>query len=118
MNVQRGDVVIVEFPFASGMESKRRPCVVIQNDRNNARLHNVIVAQMTTRLHPSTEPTRLLIDLQTPDGQLSGISKTSMVSCENFVTVEKKLILQRTGVLPPNLVEALNKCLKASLALD
>ena len=117
MNVQRGDVVVVEFPYASGMESKRRPCVVIQNDRNNARLHNVIVAQMTTRLHPSNEPTRLLIDIQTPDGKLTGISKTSVVSCENLVTVEKKLILERTGFLSPTLVEALDMCLKASLDL-
>jgi len=117
MNVKRGDVVIVEFPFASGMESKRRPCVVIQNDRNNARLNNVIVAQMTTRLHPANEPTRLLIDLQTPDGKLTGISRTSVVSCENLVTVEKSLIREKTGFLSLSLVEALNKCLKASLDL-
>ena len=92
MNVKRGDVVIVEFPLASGMESKRYPCVVIQNDRNNARLHNIIVAQMTTRLHPPNESTRLLIDIQTPDGKKTGISGTSVVSCEDLVTVKKTLI--------------------------
>ncbi len=38
MNVQRGDVVLVDYPYASGTGAKVRPVVVIQNDHDNQRL--------------------------------------------------------------------------------
>jgi mRNA-degrading endonuclease toxin of MazEF toxin-antitoxin module len=46
MKSQRGDVVLVSYPFASGGGSKVRPALVIQCDRNNGRLDNTIVAQI------------------------------------------------------------------------
>ncbi len=44
MSVHRGDVVIVRFPFSSGVGAKVRPPLVVQGDRSNARLTNVILA--------------------------------------------------------------------------
>ena len=35
MNVQRGDVVLVDYPYATGSGTKVRPVLVIQNDRDN-----------------------------------------------------------------------------------
>ncbi len=35
MNVQRGDVVLVDYPYAAGGGAKVRPVLVIQNDRDN-----------------------------------------------------------------------------------
>ena len=32
MNVQRSDVVLVDFPYPSGVGSKVRPALVIQNN--------------------------------------------------------------------------------------
>jgi len=34
----RGDVVIVEFPYADGQRGKNRPSLIVQNDRDNRRL--------------------------------------------------------------------------------
>jgi mRNA-degrading endonuclease toxin of MazEF toxin-antitoxin module len=48
MNVRRSDVVLVLYPFASGRGGSRRPALIVQNDPDNARLHNTIVAQITT----------------------------------------------------------------------
>lgn len=45
MNVQRGEVVLVDYPYASGTGAKVRPALVIQNDRDNQRLLNTIVIQ-------------------------------------------------------------------------
>ncbi len=33
--IRRGDVVIVDFPFMDTGQSKVRPAVVVQNDRDN-----------------------------------------------------------------------------------
>ena len=95
MNVQRGDVVLVDFPFARGGGSKVRPALVIQNDRDNVRLVNTIVAQITGTTHRALETTQVLIDLNTPEGQQSGLRFDSVVNCVNLVTLDKTLILRR-----------------------
>jgi hypothetical protein len=66
MNVQRGDVVLVDYPYAAGSGTKVRPVLVIQNDRDNQRLLNTIVAQITSVTRRALEPTQLLIDIATP----------------------------------------------------
>jgi mRNA interferase MazF len=48
MNVQRGDVVLVDYLYAGGDGHKVRPVLVMQNDRDNQRLRNTIVAQITS----------------------------------------------------------------------
>ena len=66
----RGDVVLVDYPFSSGSGFKRRPALVVQNDRDNGRLATTIVAMITS--HPARvyEATQLLIDSSTPEGRL------------------------------------------------
>jgi len=53
MNVRRSNVALVEFPYPAGVGSKVRPALVIQNNKDNNRLLNTIVAQITA---PPTEP--------------------------------------------------------------
>ena len=48
MNVNRADVVILNAPFIIRPGSKLRPMLVIQNDNNNARMANTILAMITT----------------------------------------------------------------------
>lgn len=118
MSVARGDVVILDFPQAPGQPSKRRPAVVVQSDRNNGRLANSIFAMVTsnTRL-AATEPAQVLIDATTPDGQRTGLSRTSAVKCENLYTLPQASVLRIIGQLSPTLLRQVDDALKASLAL-
>ena len=50
-----------------------RPALVIQNNRDNSRLLNTIVVQITSVTRRALEPTQLLIELDTPAGQQSGL---------------------------------------------
>src|SRR5262249_56389686 len=104
MNVRRGDVVLVDYPYAAGGGTKRRPVLVIQNDRDNQRLLNTIVAQITSTTRRSQEPTQLLIEVTTPDGQQSGLRLDSVVNCVNLATVAKDRIVRRLGCLSPALM--------------
>jgi mRNA interferase MazF len=117
MTLQRGDVVLVRFPFSSGTGSKVRPALVIQNDRSNQWLSNVILAAVTTTTHRSGEPTQLLIDLGSPEARQTGLLKDSVITCENLATVDRGLVLRKIGTLPAATMQRLNDCLKASLAL-
>lgn len=97
MNVQRGDVVLVDYPYASGTGAKVRPALVIQNDRDNQRLLNTIVVQITSVTRRSLEPTQLLIELATPAGQQSRLRQDSVVNCVNLLTLDKDKILRKLG---------------------
>ena len=46
MRVNRGDAVLVDYPFTTG-GAKVRPALVVQNDRDNGRMANTIVAHIS-----------------------------------------------------------------------
>ncbi len=117
MNVQRGDVVLVDFPYAVGAGSKVRPALVIQNDRDNMRLVNTIVAQITGTTHRALEATQVLLDLSTAEVQQSGLRFDSVVNCVNLVTLDKTKILRHLGNLPDVLMQKVNDALKTALEL-
>src|SRR5947209_8409266 len=73
------------FPFSDGRGSKIRPALVVQDDRNNTRLRNTIVAMISgnTRL-AGKEPTQFPIDPVTPDGETSGLLGPSAVVREHL----------------------------------
>jgi mRNA interferase MazF len=113
MQVKRGDVVIVNF---SG--SKPRPAVVIQNDKNNTRLVNTILVQVSSNtMLAGKEPTQVLVDVTTPDGQQSGLKHTSAVKCENIATQRLSDVHRVIGKLPNQLMRQVDSAIKASLDL-
>ena len=117
MKVSRGDVVLVDFPFASGRGQKLRPAVVVQNDANNRRLATTILAPITSNTRFQNEPTQIAVDPGTPDGSSTGLLKASAIKCENLATVETRLVRRKIGILPSILLGQLETALKASLAI-
>jgi mRNA interferase MazF len=117
MTVQRGDIVLLKAPFASRTGAKTRPMLVVQNDHNNARMANTILVFITTNTRRSSEPTQVLIDISTPLGLQSGLKQTSVVSCENILTVVQNDILRTIGHLPDALMRQVDAALKVALDL-
>ncbi len=118
MSVGRGDVVLVDYPYSDRTGTKVRPALVVQADFNHQRLDDTIIASITSRLHGGAlEPTQFLIDITTVDGRQSGLRLTSVVKCENLLTVDQRFILRILGQLPARLMPAIDACLKAALDL-
>src|SRR5262245_7789742 len=117
MSPVRGEVVLVRWPFSSGVGSKVRPALVVQNDADNARLTNTIVAMITSVISRANEPTQVFVDVSTPDGQQTRLKWDSVVNCVNLFTIESAKILQAIGVLPSALMTQVDSALKAALAL-
>ena len=116
--MNRGDVVIVRFPYAGGMGSKVRAALVVQCDRLNHKLHNTLLAMISgnTRLVGS-ETTQFLIDPATSEGASSGLSYASAGKCENLATIPQADIIKTIGHLSDTLKQKLNNCLKSVLEL-
>lgn len=118
MNVRRGDVILVDYPFSDRTGSKVRPCLVVQADRNNRRLDDTIVVTITSRVQfAHTEPTQFLIEKDSPIGREAGLLFTSAVQCENLLTVDCKQIRRKIGNLRDEIMQHVNTCLKAALDL-
>jgi mRNA interferase MazF len=114
--VSRGQIVVVDFAVA-GMPQKVRPVLVIQSDAYNQKMANTVVAMITTNLSRATEPTHLLIDVTTPEGQQAGLLHTSVVNCTTLTTVRQDEVLRVLGALPAALMQQIDQCLKVALAL-
>ena len=118
MNLRRGDIVLADLPYSDRSGSKRRPALVVQCDRNNQRLDDVILALITSvTQRADAEPTQLLIDITTTEGRQSGLLHVSTVKCEHLITLHGNLIGRVLGHLPSDAMEEINGCLKESLGL-
>jgi mRNA interferase MazF len=118
MNVKRGDVVLADLPYSDRTGSKKRPALVVQCDRNNQRLDDVILALITSiTTRAATEPTQLLIEVNTIPGQASGLLFDSAVKCEHLITLHRRFIGRVLGHLPDESIEKIDLCLKESLDL-
>jgi mRNA interferase MazF len=115
--MNRGDIVIVPFPFQDKRGEKIRPAVVVQSDAENHRLANTILAMITGNLSDLGQRTTLLVDPATAGGAGSGLSGPSLVKCCNLVTVRKTRVLQIIGHLSSVLTQQLDESLKAALEL-
>ena len=115
--MKRGDVILIRVPHASGVRGKKRPAVVVQSDVYLARTNSVIVAEITKNLTLASDPACLMIDVTTAEGQATGISITSVISCLLLYTITTDTIAQSLGSLSTPMVHQLDACLKAALAL-
>jgi mRNA interferase MazF len=115
--MNRGDIVIVPFPFQDRPGEKIRPAVVVQSDAENGRLANTVLAMITGNLDDAGQPTTVLVDPGTPDGIGSGLNGPSMVKCFNLATVRQRHVLHVIGHLSDALMQEVNQALKAALEL-
>jgi mRNA interferase MazF len=115
--IRRGDVVVLDFPFPDTGQSKIRPALVVQNDRDNQKLRKTIIAMITSNLRRKGDPSHLFVDPNIPEGASSGLSFPSLVSCNNLFTIAQNSIQQVIGHLSDKLKQQLADCLKEALEL-
>ena len=114
--MQRGDIVLVDFPYSDHTGSKMRPALVVQSDVWNQRLNTTMLAGITSNLHRRVgDPTQYFIDLETTDGQQSGLHFNSAVRCDKLITSNQSRIQGIIGRLSETSMAEIDACLKAAL---
>ena len=118
MKVQRGDIVLVDFPYSNHTGSKIRPALVVQSDVWNQRLDDTILALITSSPQRRTgASTQYFIDISTFEGRQARLRFDSIVQCENLVTHDQRLILRIIGKLPDSAMQQVDACLKAAFGI-
>jgi len=112
---KRGDVVLVLFPHSNLKTAKVRPALVVQADNLQTSLSQLIVAMITSRMFRADHPSRVTIQLSTPEGQRSGLLTNSVVMTDNLVTVIESEIDRVIGTLS---MEKVDMALRHTLGLE
>jgi mRNA interferase MazF len=108
----RGDVVLVQFPFASAAASKQRPAVVISSLEYHRSGPDVLIASITSNLtaYPHAG------DHAIADWQAAGLMLPSLAQAK-IATVERGMVRRRLGRLNPEDWEAVQSGLRLALGL-
>ena len=115
MQIQRGDIVVVDFDPVVGHElAKQRPAVIVQNDVGNRAAPTTIVAAVT-QYTPGKATFPFCVEI--PQGA-GGLTKHSVVNCAHIRSIDKVRIRKRLGALPGKIVAEMDDALKVSLALS
>lgn len=114
----RGDVVLIEIPFAERTGSKLRPALIVQNNIGNRASANLIVAAISSQLPAQALPVQYVVPENTPVAQAAGLPRASVVDCGNIATISKRLVRRKLSVFPPEAMSKIDVCLHVSLALD
>ena len=119
MNVRRGEIVIVDYPYSDQTGRKVRPALVVQADRWNERLDNTILASITSsRNQISEDSTQYFIHITTTDGQRTGLRLNSIVQCKNLITYDQSRIRSVIGSLSDTAMREIDACLKDALGIQ
>lgn len=119
MSYNRGDIVILPFPFVStsGIEQKARPALVISNHSIKRRFNDLILIGITSQRIDNIIETEFLIEENTTEFKQSGLIKTSVIRCEYIMTVPGEIIVRKLGSLQQQTMNKIDNIIKLSIGL-
>lgn len=110
-SVRRGEVYIADLLHLGGRLWKHRPVVVVQNDVGNRVGSETIVLAIrssTERKYP------IHVDVGRGAG---GLDHDSRVDAGQVLTLLKDQLGRRIGMIPPDIMKAVDEALRVSLGL-
>ena len=112
--MNRGDVVIVDWPYSDLTGSKMWPAVVVQADFLNGLVDDTVYVKVQSQRYgiPGTE-----VALDPADETLSGLTHLCYASCKDLLTREQALAHHTLGVLSAAAMRQIEACLKTVLEM-
>ncbi|MFQ5614754.1 MAG: type II toxin-antitoxin system PemK/MazF family toxin [Anaerolineae bacterium] len=111
MAYARGDIVLVPFPFTDLSATKVRPALVVSDSDYERATGNLIVAQITGRMHST--PT----DYAITGWQDANLLKPSIVRAK-LATLSPSLVRHNPGKLAASDMVEVDKRLRLAMALS
>lgn len=112
MAFQRGDVVLIPFPFTDLTTTKTRPAVVISSAVYQHSRPDLLLAYVSSQISKATAP----IDYILADWQAAGLLKPSFVR-PKIAAIEPKLIVHQVGRLLGHDLDEVDRRLRNAMAL-
>jgi mRNA interferase MazF len=112
--VYRGEIWWASLPDPVGSEpGYRHPVLIIQDDTfTQSRISTVIVVAITSNLQLAEAPGNVLLSCNA-----TGLPKGSVANVSQVLTIDKKFLTERIGMLPDHLQEEVDEGLRTILYL-
>ena len=113
--MQRGDIVLMNFPFTDFSSDKRRPEVVVSGKLSNK--NDVIIAFISSSIPIKPEATDYQLSIDHKDFLMTGLKKTSIIKLDKLATINVSIVLGNIGKLSDHIMAEIDPRLKLALAL-
>ncbi len=87
----KGDIIVIDFPFSSFKELKRRPVLILKIPKGE----DVIVSQITGSSYEKSAE----IEIENKDFRQGSLKRESFVRIDKIASIEKSLIKYKIGSL-------------------
>lgn len=101
----KGDVILIPFPFTDLSATKQRPALIISSDQFNNK-HNDVVAMAVSSQIPSQIPEEEYL-LSSADMKTSGLPRKSVIKLGKVITINQSLIIKKLGKIPNQTVTSI-----------
>lgn len=95
--VKQGDVFLMSFPFTDLKTTKRRPVLILTNNKYNYSNDDVIVAAITSQ----NTKREYMVSLSQEDLEEGHLKTDSFIRIDKLYTISQSLLLKRFGSINP-----------------
>jgi mRNA interferase MazF len=103
--MNKGDIVLVPFPFTDLTQTKLRPAIVLHVDTPG---NDVTVCFVSSQGLEALSTGEFLLDANELEFQNTGLKASSKVRVTRIATIERKLVARRLGKLGSKQLQTLN----------
>lgn len=112
MTLQRGDVVLIPFPYTDFSATKTRPAVIVSSHIYHSARPELLLAYVSSQLSHINS----VIDYVLTDWAAAGLLKPSFVR-PKVAAIEPTLIVYRVGALTGKDLFEVDRCLRRAMCL-
>jgi len=116
MRYEKGDVVVVKFPFLlkEGHEARKgRPALVVNNLEIRRRYNDIVLAAITSQIPPEIMEMEIVLE---PENS-TGLIKKSLLRLDFIMTIPEELISRRIGIISGQVMKIVDDRLKRLFGL-
>ena len=116
MSYNRGDIVIIPFPFilSEGQKNqKARPTLVISDMNIDRRYNDLILAIITSQVPDDLKETEMILEATAENG----LAKRSNLRLGFFMTIPSRFVSRKIGQLTTQEMEEVDRKISISLGL-
>ena len=112
MAFQRGDVVLIPFPFTDLSAVKTRPAVVVSSELYNTTRSDLLLAYASSQIDRAHDE----LDYVLTDWKAAGLLKPSFIR-PKIAAIESSMIVHQVGKLPESDLHEVDQRLRLALNL-
>ena len=115
--IQRGTVVLVDFPYTDGITTKVRPAVIISPNVLLPVMKDVLCVFISSSITDEKYPSDFIIELNNPSFPETGLQFRSMVRTHKIALMEKSFVKKVLGAFDNKLIDELNDHIKIAIGI-